>query len=70
MSNLVREDDLMQTTLEEMFEAAQDTKVPELVTEEDLMQIGVDEVFKAKVRSNLCIAILKGPDSYITVQRL
>jgi len=49
MSDLVREEDVMQTILDEMFKAAQDTKMPELVREEDLVQMSVDELFKAEV---------------------
>jgi len=48
MSDLVREEDVMQTILDEMFKAAQDTKIPELVREEDLVQMSVDELFKAE----------------------
>jgi len=49
MSDLVREEDVLQTSLDEMFkDKFEETKMPELVREEELMQISVDEVFRAE----------------------
>jgi len=49
MSDLVREEDVLQTSLDEMFkDTLKETKMPDLVREEELMQISVDELFRAE----------------------